>query len=222
MAEELNLVLLILELAAIILDFIVGIILARKTITVGVGAIRKYYFGITSFFFAHGIYMLTHVISVLINYGLPSYLGILIVTCSIVLLVAAIEFAIIKKTRHFFTIFGIVAVIIMVIDSIFKFTFPIWSLTQWAQIFADPILVVFIAWVYLNAARKATGLARKNAILLLIAIIMFALGETRGSPIVIQYIPFAEYIGMILTDVAIVMLYYGFMHLSIWKREGQE
>jgi len=222
MAGELNLPLAILEMVAIALDFIVSGMLARKTIKIGKGSMRTYYLGVIGFFFAHGIYMITRVIYLFKNNGLLYDFGVFLVLASLVLLVAAIEFSIFTKSRRLFTIFGCVSVGLIFIDVFARFPFPILRLMQWAQIFANPILALFIVFIYLNAARKARGPARKNAILMFIAIVIFAVGELGQSQFAVQYIPGAEIIGTILMDVAIVMLYYGFMHLSIWRREAQQ
>ena len=221
MVWESNLPLIILEAGAIALDCIVGIMLARKTLTFGKGAMRKYYLCVTCFFFAHGTFLLTHIIYLFTNYGMLFDIGISIVLASIVLLVAAIEFTIFTRSRHVFTIFGCVAVIIIMMDAIarFKITPRIMILVQ---LFANPILVLFILVTYLNAARRAKGSSRRNAILMFIAIVVFSIAELGQSQVAVQLVPGVEIIGSILMDAAIVLLYYGFMHLSIWKREGQQ
>ncbi|HME55265.1 MAG TPA: hypothetical protein VKM55_23860 [Candidatus Lokiarchaeia archaeon] len=222
MAGELNLPLIILETGAIVLDFIVGSMLVRKTVTIGKGSMRTYYIGVIGFFFAHGTFMLTRVIFLFTNDGLLYNFGVFLVLSSIVLLVAAIEFTMFTKSHHIFTIFGCVSVGLIFIDVFAQFKFPIMPLMVWVQYFANPILVLFILLIYFNAARRARGPARRNALLMLIAIITFAIGELGQSQTAIKYIPDAELIGTILMDVAIVLLYYGFMHLSIWKREAQQ
>jgi hypothetical protein len=221
MAGEMNIPLLILEAGAIALDFIVGIMLTRKTITIGKGSMRKYYLCVTCFFFAHGTYLITYIIYLFTNNGMIFDVGISIVLASIVLIVTAIEFTIFTRLKHVFTIFGWITVILIMIDAIVRFNVKPRIMIV-VQFFANPIIVAFILITYLNAARRARGSARKNAILMLIAIVIFSIGELGQSQVAVLYIPSAEFYGTILMDVAIVMLYYGFMHLSIWKREGQQ
>lgn len=222
MAEDANLATYMFDLCAILLDFSLGTILARKTAMTGRGYVRKYYFGVTCFFFAHGIFVITHVIYDLLRDWLLYDIGVFLVLSSIVLLVASIEVTIFTRSRYFFTILGCMALGIIMIDIIDQFQFPIMPLMIWVQLFVNPVLVLFIITNYFNAVRRAKGPTKKNAILVVIAIIIFSISQLSQFPFVIQYIPDAELIGAILMDVSIVMLFFGFMHLSIWKQGSQQ
>ncbi len=224
MQDALEFSLYIFEIAAIFLDFGLGVLLARRTVKNAKGYMRKYYLCVTGLFSAHGFYELSHVIYNFTNYGLVFDIGVFLLLSSVVLLVAAIESAMYTRSRNLFTIFGCVALCIILVDVFVPFHFPIMPLMVWVQLFANPILVAFILLNYIAAARRAKGSARRNVFLIIIAIILFAIAELSEFPFATQLVPDAELVGAIIMDAAIIMLYFGFMRLSVWKREprGQD
>jgi hypothetical protein len=212
----------VLEIAAIFLDLVVGTLLARKTARTGRGYIRMYYFGVTGYFFSHGLYVLASVIADLTNNMLVHDIGVFIVLSSMVMLVAAIEYAMYTRSRHHFTIAGCAALGVIMTDVIGQFTFPIMRLMVWIQFFMNPVLVLFILLNYISAARRVEGAARRNVLMIVASIALFAVGELSKFPLADLLVPNADFFGAVMMDAAIIMLYFGFMRLSIWKRDSRQ
>jgi len=221
MAGELNPALILLETCSVVLDFIFGIVLLWKTIKIGKVALRNYYLCVTGFFFAHGTFVLTHVIYLFNNIGSLFDFGVLLVLSSLVLLVAGIEFTLFKQSKRFFTIFGCISIVIIGVDIFTRISIFGMRLMVLVQYFVNPLLVLFIVLIYLNAARKARGSTRRNALLVFFAIVMFMIAELARSQVANQLFPGVDLIGAVLMVISIVMLYYGILHLSVWKRETQ-
>ncbi len=233
MAGETDLVMMILGLCAIGLDYFMGIVLARKIVMIKVKSKRKYYTGVAGFYIAHGTYVLTYIIYKAIPIAFPGTkvgvifnIGVLLVLSSLVMLVYSIELSIFTRSKFFFTIFGSVAVGIAAIDVIYEaitsFMIKILGirLMEWPQYFANPLLVLFILLVYLYAFIKAAGSVRRNALLMMIGIVIFMVAELAHANIIINWLPWAVFVGPPLRVVAIVMLSYAIMHLSVWKDEN--
>nr|MDO8113219.1 hypothetical protein [Candidatus Sigynarchaeota archaeon] len=231
MADELKLAAFIFEIVAVCLDVGLGIMLtyktrkvarAQNTTMIGRGPTQKYYTCVVAFFSAHGFYTHTYMLYGLFNNSSLFDIGVFLVIASVVLLVAAIESAIFTRSRYLFTKIGCVALAIILVDVIGRFPFPVIRLRIWVQLFVNPLLVAFIILIYINAVKRVSGSARRNALLMVVAITTFVIGELGETPFAVGIIPGAELIGAILMDIAIVLLYFGFMRLSIWKRDSQQ
>ncbi len=221
MQEEWKLVFYAFEIAAIFLDLGLGLLLARRTAMTGRGYMRKYYYGATGLFIAHGFYMLTSVIYDLMGIEYIFGIGVFLVLSSIVMLVWAIESAMYTRSRYAFTIAGCVALGIILVDVFGQFQFPIMRLRIWVQVFINPVLVAFILLNYLIAARRVTGPTRRNVLLMFFSIALLSVAELSKFPLANQ-LPEVELIGAITMDAAIIMLYFGIMRLSVWKKEPRE
>ncbi len=228
MAGEIDLVMFILGLCAICLDYLMGTVLLRKVAMIKTSSKRKYYLGVAGFYMAHGTYVLTYVIYKATNNGLLFNFGVLLVLSSLVLLVYSIELSIFRRSRFFFTIFGIVSLCIIAVDVILQATTTIQikilgkRLMEWPQYFVNPLLVAFILLVYLYAFMKAAGSVRRNALFMMVGIVLFIVAELALSNFVKDILPLAEYLGPPLRVVAIVLLSLAIMRLSIWKDESEQ
>jgi hypothetical protein len=228
MAGETDLVMFILGLCALCLDFLMGIVLLRKVATIKTSSKRKYYLGVAGFYIAHGTYVLTYVVYKATNNGVLFNFGVLLVLSSLVLLVYSIELSIFRRSRFFFTIFGIVSMGIIAVDVIAQATTSIQikilgtRLMEWVQYFANPLLVAFILLVYLYAFMKAAGSVRRNALFMMVGIVLFIVAELSLSNVAKKILPWAEFLGPPLRVVAIVLLSLAIMRLSVWKDESEQ
>jgi hypothetical protein len=222
MAGEAEALMLVFGLCAISLDYLIGIMLVRRISAIKEGSKRKYYLSLAGFFLAHGTFVLTHVINQSTPVSALFNLGVLLVLAGVVLLVYAIELTVYTRSKYFFTIFGAIAVGIIAVDQFTRLMVLGIRLMEWPQYFANPLLVLFIVLVYLNAFRKASGPAKRNALFMILGIISFMVAELALSNAAKVLLPWAKFVGPPLRVVAVILLSYGIMHLSVWKAEVQQ
>ncbi|MFX0103058.1 MAG: hypothetical protein ACFFCS_26060 [Candidatus Hodarchaeota archaeon] len=145
---------------------------------------------------------------------------------SIVLLVAATERTLYKKSKHFFTIYGCVGIGILIVDIFIQAEFDIggsiYRLTTLTQYFASSLLAIFIMVLYLRAALKATGTVKKNAIFMMFAIILFAVSELAHSKTANELLPVVELLAPLIMGISLVLLFYAVSRLSVWKKGDQK
>jgi hypothetical protein len=183
---------------------------------------------VAGFYIAHGTYVLTYVVYKATNNGLLFNFGVLLVLSSLVLLVYSIELSIFRRSRFLFTIFGIVSMGIIAVDVIAQATLSIQikilgtRLMEWVQYFANPLLVAFILLVYLYAFMKAAGSVRRNALFMMVGIVLFIVAELALSNAAKKILPWAEFLGPPLRVVAIVLLSLAILRLSVWKDESEQ
>ncbi|MEX2683042.1 MAG: hypothetical protein Q6373_015745 [Candidatus Sigynarchaeota archaeon] len=228
MAAEAEILMAILGICAVCLDYFMGIVLLRKIVKISEKAKQKYYTGVVGFYIAHGTYVLTYLVYRAMNLGILFNFGVMLVLSSLVLLVFSIESSVFTRSRFFFTIFGIIAVSIIAIDVFYQlFTsnmIKIYGirLMEWPQYFANPLLATFVFLVYLYAFIKAAGAIKKNALLMMTGIIAFMIAELAISNIATKLLPLVQYLGPPLRVVAIVLLSYALLHLSVWKERDRQ
>lgn len=222
MAGEAEALMPVFGVCTIALDYIIGIMLARRIPSIEERSKRKYYLGMAGFFIAHGTFVLTYTIHRISPAGALFNLGVLLVLAGLVLFVYAIESTVFTRSRYFFTAFGAVAVGIIAVDQFTRTVIAGIRLMEWPQYFANPLLVLFIVLVYINAFRKASGPARRNALFIILGIAAFMVAELALSNVAAQLFTWAEFVGPPLRVVAVVLLSYGIVHLSIWKAGNQQ
>ena len=190
---ELQLLLIIWPIV-IIVDYTLGAVMLYKTLKIPANEPQKKYFiGITCFFIAHATCRLfLHIRQYYFPYELRlAYIGSALGILSLVCVVYVIESVIYKKTKHIFTIYGLIGVAIDVIDVIFMTGL---SLFLWVQTIFAPVLTVFIILIYFTHIFKSTESVRNHFIVMTIGIIIFGLGEIQNTPQAVALVSWA-YIG---------------------------
>nr|MDO8109641.1 hypothetical protein [Candidatus Sigynarchaeota archaeon] len=211
-----------LELSAIVIDFLLGIVLLLKTLKIEGTQRQKYYIGVIGFFLVHGSCRLIFFVRRFFPGNVLMFdVGTILGLSSVVLLVVAIESLVYTKSKHFFSFLGIGAFFVQVIDIFAQQTYFGYRLLLWVHYFVTSTLAVFIIFVYLTAVLKSTGAIRTNAILMLTAIVLFALSELANARLANELIPGVNYIGAILMVASLILLYIAVMNLSVWKRSEE-
>ncbi len=232
MVDEVNLPVFIIELAALTLDYILGLVLLSKTLKLAPSPPRRYYKGVVFFFLTHSacrtvFFIRSYFVEMTDDAArVPMFdIGTILGLLSVLLLVVVIESTIVKQTRKVFTIIGFCALGIMVVDFFLHLELNGRQLLLMVQNITLPVLAVFIIVVYLRALLKSTGRVRTNAMVMLIAIVLLALSELSNSDIAGDLIgkELARIIGPAVMAAALIVLYYAVVNLSIWKKaEHQE
>jgi hypothetical protein len=228
MITEDNMAIFIIELAAVALDYTLGLVLLSKTLKLAASAPRRYYFGVFGFFLTHSACRTVFLArSYFVDTSMPLERSIMFdvgttlgLVC-VLLLVVAIELTLFTRSRKTLSFLGFVGLGMMVVDLFLRLTIGPYRLLLWVHYFTTPTLTAFIIAIYLRALLKASGNVRTNAIVMLVAIVLLSLSELSNSTIASQLIPGATYLGPTLMAASLFMLYYAVVHLSIWKKTGQ-
>ncbi len=215
----------IIESAAIIVDYILGLVLFSKTVKLPPSSLRKYYIGVFGFFATHSMCRTVFFIRSYFLDGSPSLVrdimsevGAMLGLVCVLVLVVVIEMWVFPRSRKIFTILGLIGLGVMMVGLIARLEIPPESLVLWVHFIVTPVLVAFIILIYLRALLKATGSVRTNALVMLMAIVMLSLSELGNSKIAAQLILGVNFIGPTLMAASLIMLYFAVVHLSIWKK----
>ncbi len=204
------------NLVVIGIDIILGILLLRILKGKDTKATRTYFIGIILFFFTHAacrtlFWLDTEVVANPILFSIGTFLGLLCV----VFIVAAIEMTVFTGSHHFFTIYGIAGLTVMAIDIILSLQDPVITvyvfgmrLLLFAQTLMQPVLAGIIVLVYLNLAIKSVGRVRTAAIVMVIAVALFGLGEMANSNIANEWIPWAGSVAPMVITAALLLIFY--------------
>jgi hypothetical protein len=228
MVAEADIPIFIIELAAVILDYVLGFVLLSKTLKLApTSPPRRYYTGVFEFFLTHSIcrtvfFIRSYFVDKSMNdVRVPMFdIGTILGMLSVVFLVVVIESTIVTQSKKVFSIIGCCALGVMVVDLFIRLTFSGRRLLVWVQNITVPLLAVFIIVIYLRALLKSAGRVRTNAMVMLIAIVLLALSELANSDIAGMLIGtvVARYLGPALMAAALFVLYYAVVNLSIWKK----
>nr|MDO8088860.1 hypothetical protein [Candidatus Sigynarchaeum springense] len=227
MVAEADIPILVFDLAAIILDYTLGLVLLSKTMKLAPSPPRKYYLGVFVFFLVHSacrtvFFFRAYFVEKSDNVvRVPMFdIGTMLGVLSVILLVYVIESTIVTRSKKVFTIFGCCALGIMVVDLFIRMTLANRRLMVWVQLITLPVLVAFIIAIYLRALLKSTGTVRKNAVVMLFAIVLLTLSEVANSEFASMLLGSvtARYLGPILMAAALIVLYIAVVNLSIWKK----
>jgi hypothetical protein len=205
-------IIMIIELIAVIIEYFIGTIMIRKTLKIELKMTKKYFWGATRFFFIHATCRLLFWLSsypyrYVDTLDILFYVGTILGLLGVVLLVYAIESTISPKTHHFFSIYGFIALIAMVITSFIQGEIGGYRYIIIVQYLSLPVLAVIILFIYLNVTIKSTGKVRKNAVLMLLAIVFLMLFEATNTNIINQIGPWVEYVGIGCLVGSFILLY---------------
>lgn len=203
-------IVLYLRLAVIIIDLVLFAVMSKKILKVELKTTKKYFTGAALFFLVHAI---CRTFYILYSYPFKDarifyYVGTLLGLTSVVILVAAIEATLYTKSKHFFTIYGCVALAVMTIGIFVNFEYMGLTLMVWAQYLSVPILATFIILLYFITTIKSTGNVRRSAILMTVGIILFAVGEMGNTSTATTMIPWAYYAAPLLMIGGLILMYY--------------
>ena len=178
----------ILYIVVITLDVILGVNLYQIRKKKELELTRKYFTGIVLFFFAHALTRTLFLIYELLNSdGIRIleifYFGTALGLLCVVFIVFSLESTVLTKSKRVFTIYGIIGVCIMLLDIFMQVSIGDNKLSILVQYFTQPILVTVIIFVYLKLAIQSTGRPRIAAIVMIIAVIFFGLGEMSNTKI---------------------------------------
>ncbi len=210
-------IIIILRISAILIGFIIGIIMIPKIRKMELEGTKRYFLGACEFFIVYSVCRTVFLMGVLLedplDLNLTYYIGNTLGLVSIVLIIAAIESTIYTKSKHLFTIYGIVGIGLMVFDTFARIYFGTRTLTSIVQmIFMIPLGLVILL-IYLNVTIKSTGAVRKNALIMFVAILLLMLSEMGNTGDAVALIgDLVYYISPIILVMSLILLYYSITH----------
>lgn len=204
------------RLSVILIDFILTAIMLRKTFKVELKITKTYFSGVMLFFCTHGVARLLfflrsyYFIEIRALFLIGTVLGLL----SLVFITNAIESVIYTKSKHIFTYYGIIGVILMIIFSFIDGRFMGISYIVWVQYLTNPVLALVIILIYFGHIFQSMDKVRTHFILITIAIILIGLAEMGNTSTAHQLLTWTAWVaplmlltGMILIYIAIVKYY---------------
>lgn len=197
----------ILWIAVIITHFVFTVLLVDKSKVFENMKFREnYLFGIGGFFFIHGICRIPYfVYDYYIHEEIWWLIGAVIGFISIVWLMYFVETSIITKTRHVFTIIGIIgAILIITVAAIVDI--PTAKNVQY--VFISPLALI-IPIFYLYAAIKSTGEVRRNSLIVVVSAIVFEIAEVAHTDLLAEMFPPSIYLAPIMMIAGLIGFYFG-------------
>lgn len=202
------------------LNFLFAILLYPRAKSTKVSWKMNYFLGVVLFFVIHGTCRIPYIfydyytpgnfpksIDVQWMWNLGALLGII----SITVLIFFIENIIIKKTHHFFTLYGIAGVATFII--MINLPDPTVFKGAWQTCFVTPLALI-VPLFYLVFAKQTTGSVRNNSLLMFIGIFIFEISQVAHSEFIwkaFSYIAFwilvFQLVGSILMIVGIAIVY---------------
>lgn len=188
----------------IVINFVCGIILLKRTFKIDIEVTKKYYGGITLVCFTHGIARIFYFIydfifpTELLWWTLGAFVGII----CMVIFIFVVETTIYTKTKHFFTIFGLIGLGLIVVDMIFQL-----NLTHIIQIVVGLIIALIIVIIYLYVTIKSDGIVRKAFIIMIIGIIFLLLGQIGHTPTAHELFPWTVFVAPIMMLLSFILFY---------------
>ena len=202
-------IVLILRIAVIIIDLILFTVMFSKTLKADFETTKKYFAGASAFFIVHAICRFFYVLN---NFYFKEiqifyYLGTLLGLVSVVILVSAIESTLYTKSKHIFTLYGIIGLTVMFIGIFVDFVYMGITLMIWTQYLTIPVLAVFIIMLYFITMLKSTGNVRTSSLIMSIGIILFAVGEMGNTNTATSLFPWAYYAAPLLMIGGLICMY---------------
>lgn len=203
--EELNF---IVELIVVIIDFLCASIMLKKTLKKEQEITKKYFTGATLFFFTHSacrtIFMFWSYYSKdIIFFNLGSFLGLL----AVVFIVYSMETAILTKSKHFFTFYGLCCLCFLIIAMFIESEFLGLSLVLCAQYAGLVVLGAVIVLVYFSYIFKSTDMVRNHFILMFIAALLFCLGEMSNTSTALRMFPWLDLGAPLLILCSLILIF---------------
>lgn len=209
MATELEILELIILIIAISIDYLIGILMLKRTLNAELRATRRYFGGATGFFFIHATCRLFYMLQSLffreqiVLYNIATILGL----ASLTVFLFAIESTILPKARHVFSIYGFIGIITMII--LIGDTTRYMGLRPmiWVQYFTVPVLGAVITLIYFTHIFKSTESVRNHFILMTISILLLEISELGNSYLAHQLFPWSDFAAPIIMLVGLILIY---------------
>ncbi len=188
-------------------NFIFAFLILRKAKKVQVSWRMNYFLGAVLLLLVHGACRIPYI---LYDYYLPTErwlwnMGAILGLISITIFVFFIENIIIKKTRHFFTLFGLVGVGMFVVGT---FNTEVLRIAQ--TIFVTSLALI-VPLFYLIFAKQTTGSVRRNSIAMFFGVLVFEASQVAHSDSIWQVfptlIPTFQILGSTLMILGLVLIY---------------
>ncbi len=218
-------------LALVIGAFIIAILTLMKRRTTEVRASKFYLLGISLFAALFGLGRLVFVIH---DYFTPDpisslvYLvGSVVTLGGLTILAFTIEKFIFPKTKKLITIFGVVCLVVMILASVIALTtgdISIYALytniAKYAYIGSQAILTALPFFIYIYIAKISTGAVRKQAMFIILGIIMLFISIIGGA--VLSNLKVLDHVGSQLFGIAfsligLILLSYGLVKTPTTK-----
>jgi hypothetical protein len=204
-----------LRLVAIVIGFIIGGIMVKKVRKIELKVTKRYFMGALEFFFVYSICRTLFLLGSLIDDPLriSYFVGNTLGLVSIVLIIAAIESTIFTKSKHFFTVYGMIGIGVMIFDTFARIEIGGYTLVTLAQYSCMIPLGVIILLIYLRVTLKSTGTVRKNALIMFLGILLLMLSEMGNTGDAVRLIGDSiYYISPIILVGSLILLYYSITH----------
>jgi hypothetical protein len=188
----------------IILNFMLGFIMLKKTFKIEIKTTKRYYTGVVLLFFTHGIARIIYFIHDFIYpteqlwWNMGAYTGLI----TMIVFIAVVESTIYKKSKHFFTIFGVTGLILLSLDFIFQF-----NISRIIQYIVGLTIAFVMIFIYSYVTVKSDGIVRKAFLIMTIGIILFELGQIGHTPTAHEIAPWTVYASPLFMMAALILLY---------------
>lgn len=209
MADEINQIELIILIIVISIDYLIGLLMLKRTIKTDSKVTKRYFGGATGFFFIHATCRLFYMIhsfflrDQILIYNIATILGL----ASLTVFLFAIESTILPRAKHVFSIYGFIGIIAMIIlmgdTSRYLGLRPI----IWVQYFTVPVLGAVITFIYFTHIFKSTENVRNHFILMTISILLLEISELGNSYLAHQLFPWSDFAAPIIMLVGLILIY---------------
>ncbi len=188
----------------IIVNFVLGSIMLKKIFKIEMKITRNYYLGVTLLLFIHGIARIFYFVydfiysEQILWWTIGAFIGLI---CMVVF-IAVVETTIFTKSKRFFTIFGIVGLVLMFVDLVFQF-----NLSRIIQSIVGLTIAFVIILIYSYNTAKSDGIVKKAFFIMTIGIIFFELGQISHTPTAHELFSWTIYASPLVMLVALILLF---------------
>ena len=204
----------VINLTIVVLLFILGLITSFRQMKLEKIVSRTFYFGVGLFFITYGICRLIFWLGPFFDLVLPDFkfgyfVGNTIGLGSVVILMYAVESNILTRSKHFFSIYGTMGVVLMIISIFVRVQWYGNSFIAWIQYFTVPVLGGVFVLIFFFLSIKTKGRARTYSLIVVIGVISLCFGEMANTSIANQIFPWIGplYINSILILIGAILIF---------------
>jgi hypothetical protein len=198
-----------LELCVITVSLILGGMVLYHKIKYKQEETKTYFTGIFSFFLIYGSAKIFLFISDFYLY--PNRFiyagGRILALLALVAFMIVVESIILKKTKHFFSYFGMACVALMVIFANDETEYFGYQPIQLIEYIAVPVLFAVLLLMYLTLTIRSAGDIRKSSLLMLFGVSIVAFGEITDTSFFKRILPSAPFFAPFLIIGGLIILY---------------
>ncbi len=218
-------------LALVIGAFIIAILTLMKRRTTEVRSSKFYLLGISSFAALFGLGRLIFLIH---DYYTPDpissivyLIGSIVTLSGLTILAFTIEKFIFPKTKKLITVFGVICLVVMILTFVIAFTtsdisiYALYSnISKYAYIGGQAILTALPFFIYIYIAKISTGAVRKQALFIILGIIMLFVSIIGGALLynfdVLDQL-WSQLFGIVFSFIGLILLSYGLVKTPTTK-----